>query len=357
MLDMMRHNIRARSICCIEIKNNVVKAWRNKNPQEMNKPKATCFKDAKYDNRMHEIVSFIQHITQEYKINYCCFFVYSSDNYMFEHQELPFFVFARPINKKGILFPDHALFCKDDNHNWTEHLRKCKVNVSNSIAPEPTIFFRGADTGANKHNLRETLSHLPSPMQVIISKEKQPMITFSQYKYLLNLPGNQPWSYRFKYLLATGSLVLDVALQQLYTKSQMHNDANHRWCCFFDVLFENNKHYVQYDLPWDMDGNDKHNTDETKKLISFLYQKIEYFESHPREYYKITNAAIETTQLIDQENIVKMAAILLNKYSCATKSLHLELQKEMDFMANDDLFCAVHANKEIKSARKKQKIV
>lgn len=42
------------------------------------------------------------------KVNDTYIYFYSCDVYVWEYQEYPFFVYSKPKNKKGILFPDHS---------------------------------------------------------------------------------------------------------------------------------------------------------------------------------------------------------------------------------------------------------
>src|SRR5437016_5788129 len=45
------------------------------------------------------------------KLSDCIIYLYVTDSYNFEYQELPFFIMARPNNKKGILLPDNTFRC------------------------------------------------------------------------------------------------------------------------------------------------------------------------------------------------------------------------------------------------------
>ena len=48
-------------------------------------------------------------------------YFYICDTYSYEYQDLPFFVLAKPRNRKGILFPDDTFFChrlEKKRENW-----------------------------------------------------------------------------------------------------------------------------------------------------------------------------------------------------------------------------------------------
>ncbi len=144
---------------------------------------------------------------------------------------------------------------------------------------EPVLFFKGANTGADKYATRQHLmelqqrqreaapgeeeeaeelaqnqsqsssksssnkssnKRLPLPLQIDLLGSKQPMFEWSRKRVVLDLPGHQPWSYRRKYLYLLRSVVFHVDTRVQYTA----DDVTEGWQLFFDHIFEPGKDYV-----------------------------------------------------------------------------------------------------------------
>ena len=234
------------------------------------------------------------------------------DAYAYDYQDLPLFTIAKPKNKKGILFPDDTFIChkmETECDNWDKikktvihncDLEKDKINI---------IYFKGANTGSDKHNLRYLLSQENNlPIKINLTDKYKPMYSFCKYKYLLNLPGHQPWSYRFKYLFLMNSLIIDVAIKQHYTTTE-HNE---RWINFFDSIFVPNEDYIELEYDW---YEKKDNKDEYRKLVTNIKKTYEYYENNPEEYYKITKSGYNKVQMISNQFVLEMLYDLIVRYS------------------------------------------
>jgi hypothetical protein len=106
----------------------------------------------------------------------------------------------------------------------------------------------------------------------ISEKHRIPMETFCNYKYLLNLPGFQPWSYRFKYLFLMNSIVINIDLYPHFKK----NDPNQEWRTFIDRLFEDGKDYVNIIMNW-FKHDDLENKKELNNVLSRLNDIYKYY--------------------------------------------------------------------------------
>jgi hypothetical protein len=240
------------------------------------------------------------------------FYIYASDVHSYEYQNLPFWVISKPENDNGILFPDNTFKCHPINnvcHTWDD-AKKVIYEKCDNVTKITKMYFKGANTGADKHNLRIQLmdeeKRANIPIQIILSRPNDPMYSFCKYKYLLNLPGHQPWSYRFKYLFLMKSLVIDVVVRQHYGK-----DENKRWMNFYDSCFVPWQDYVQINYHWH-EGKD--NSAEFKKLLNRLKTIFDFFEKNPDKYNEIVKNGYDKAKKITQEVVHMSIYLLIRKY-------------------------------------------
>ena len=252
-------------------------------------------------------------------------YFYICDVYTREYQDLPFFVFAKPQNRNGILFPDNTFFChlfENKCENW-DTIKKIVINKCNSISIKDKIdemYFKGANTGKDKHNLRYMLSQEKKlPLTVKIFENYTPMYSFCKYKYLLNLPGHQPWSYRFKYLFLMNSLVINVSVIKHYTDNEKL-EKNDKWLSFFDIIMVPDTDYIDIEYNWyenkdNLDEYKKYNLDEYNKLINKLDDVYKYYNSKPEEYKSMVTSGFNKINSITYEFVLEMLYDLLVRYS------------------------------------------
>jgi hypothetical protein len=186
------------------------------------------------------------------------------------------------------------------------------------------IFFIGANTDKNRQNIRENLFKLSNnqsvnnirleskilPLEIYLSKRIH-ICDFTNYKYLLNLPGNQPWSYRFKYLFLMNSLVINVDVRQKYRESGYSNET---WINFFDTIFEPNVDYINLTYYW-KENDEPYNNYEFKKLITNLKETWEFLNSSPKQYKKITTNGYNKAQNITHDLISEAIFLIVHYYS------------------------------------------
>jgi hypothetical protein len=238
-------------------------------------------------------------------------FLYCSDVYAFEHQELPFLVMAKPKNKRGILIPDNTYFAhlapSGLHESWSEIKQKCAEKQTPWVDKEAVMYFRGADTDKHKQDVRSSLSDIcceesqrgyGSIFKVFLEGREE-LAEFARYKYLLNLPGKQPWSYRFKYLFLMRSLVINVDVRQRYKGASEYNDS---WVNAFDAIFEPNVDYINLIFHWE-EGNSEHNERERQNLIKSLRDVHYFFERNGEACHQIVENGSRKIDVLSDEFI------------------------------------------------------
>jgi hypothetical protein len=224
---------------------------------------------------------------------------YVSDSHFFINNDIPFFIEAKPSNTKGILYPDKDYYYinlenKFINYNEFKELLINK-NCSNINKKINKIYFSGANTGSkedNKWNIRMKLKEITEKdknYEIHIEDKFIPMYKFCNYKYLLNLPGHQPWSYRMTKILLMDSLIFDVVVLQRYLDKNNKIDKNKKWIQFFSNYFKPGKDYIEIKYEW------TENLTKNDEVYDKIYEKINklfnYYQNNIDEYKKITNSA------------------------------------------------------------------
>ncbi len=255
-------------------------------------------------------------------------FLFVSDIYAYFDQELPLFVLAKPKNKKGILIPDNTFDSHPNvsrvNEDWETTKEKCIDNIVPYDKKKDVLFFIGGNTDVNRQNIRSNLKKLSdgeSVNGITVSKNKLPLqiefqhnrdlSEFSQFKYLLNLPGNQPWSYRFKYLFLSKSLVVNVDVRQRFKDSEYVNDT---WINFFDTIFEPNLDYINLVYHW-FDFNEEFNKLEFEKLIDNLELTYKFYDSNPSQYKSMAESGFNKVSYITEDLINESIFLLAHYYA------------------------------------------
>jgi len=293
---------------CIKIYNNELSVLLN---------------DEKFEKRRKQhIIKLIEssikyHNNKNINFPNVLFYLYINDAYAYQHNDMPFFVMAKPLNKHGILIPDNTFVCHPNENkscNWNEIVDACKkVNYDK----ENVMFFAGANTDKGRQNIRSGLDDLQKkniknlPLKILLEQPKLSLCQFKKFKYLLNLPGNQPWSYRFKYLFLMKSVVINVNVLQLYKGSKEYNK---QWVNFFDCLFEKDVDYVNIDYYWKEDDDD-FNKQSFNKMIDKLKQTYEYYESHDNEYKTMASSGYNKVNMISKKFIYRSIYMLFDEYS------------------------------------------
>jgi len=272
-------------------------------------------------NRMDLLIQLIKR-AQEYMdkngkvLKDCTIYLYVGNVYAYEYQELPFFVLARPKNRTGILFPEETFMLhtiKNISLNWDEIKdvikSHCGIEMYDKINK---IYFRGSNAGADKHNLRKLLEKerkFNKCYDITIGSYNVPIYDFCKYKYLLNLPANQPWSARFKYLFLMKSLIIHVDVKQYYEFS-----INDPWITLIGQLFKDKKEFVNLTYDWHY-NDDVKNKQNLNKLVGDIKEIYVYYEDNPEAYDEIIKNAFKKINLITLDLIYDTIHMIINKYA------------------------------------------
>ncbi|KAJ1468271.1 hypothetical protein T484DRAFT_1755276 [Baffinella frigidus] len=156
------------------------------------------------------------------------------------------------------------------------------------------------------------------------------MHTWSKYKYLLNMPGGQPWSYRFKYLLAMKSLVIDIVVHQQYGSDP--NNYNLRWDSFFDSFFRHNRDYIQIPFRW-IEGDQAHNQSEHQRVIQRVEKIFAYYEKNEQAYTAMVQSCTRRLKHVSQLAVYHGISVLIKEYTeairAAARITHTDLDTEL----------------------------
>ena len=228
----------------IEIKNNELKILHNVKI---------------FERRAEGIIKLIK-ITLKYKkIRDGIFYIMVGDEHVYEFPNLPFLIIAKPIDKNGILFVDNTFLDiepetktfedKSKMISWKDN-KDFIDNKCNKLTDKINkIFFIGKNISLKKtdFNIRKWINENMNkfaniPLEILLTDKNgyMPMSDFCKYKYLLNLPGNSPWSFRFKFLFLMKSLIINIVLYRKYG-----NSYDKKWINIFDSLFVPNKDYIE----------------------------------------------------------------------------------------------------------------
>lgn len=288
-----------------------------------------CTKEVNRTNAIISlIVKSIEYIKKK-KMNYpnTKLFLFVSDVYVYWDNSLPLFVIAKPKNKKGILIPDNTFKSHQNVNKISENWETTKEKCINKIIPfdkkKDVLFFIGGNTDTGRQNIREGLYKLSQgeklldlkvnntnlPLQIEFAHNRD-LSEFTEFKYLLNLPGNQPWSYRFKYLFLAKSLVINVDVRQKFDDDYF----NSTWINFFDVIFEPNIDYVNLEYYW-IESNQSYNNYQFVKLIKDLELTYEYYKTNKEEAYKVTNSGFDKVLNITDDLISESIFLLVHYYA------------------------------------------
>ena len=278
------------------------------------------------DTRKNKIFEIVKRNIKNLK-NLSNFFIpfYVSDTHFYQNNDIPFFVEAKPGNKKGILYPDqNYYYISIENNDFTydefkDILKKHKC--TNQKNKKDIIYFSGGNTGADKHNIRMKLNEIVNDEEnntiknnydINIDTKFVPMYDFCKFKYLLNLPGHQPWSYRMTKILLMNSLIFDVSVLQTYINDKNKiNDKNEKWIQFYSDYFKPGKDYVEIKYYWtegltsDM---------EVYNIYNKLNKLYKYYNENNQEYKKITKNATKKANDLNNEIFDKTFQYLIELF-------------------------------------------
>lgn len=262
--------------------------------------------------RYDGIVTLINKTLKKHKIKNTLLYIYVGDEYLYRFKNLPIYVLAKPINKLGLLFPDQT-YIDIEPENITNKLKSKPKDINKikdiNINPKdkiPELYFIGQNIALNgtKLNIRKELSLLDKPINVNITGFK-PMNYFSNYKYLLNLSGAVPWSFRFKFLFIMYSLVINIQ-----TINDDYTDG--KWINIIDPLFEKDKDYIEIEFHIRNNDTPDNIKKNIRKLQLQLLDTMDYYENNPDEYNKIVLNGYNKSKELNIDNVLNLINICCN---------------------------------------------
>ncbi len=278
------------------------------------------------DTRKNKIFEIVKRNIKNLK-NISNFFIpfYVADPYFYQNNDIPFFVEAKPGNKKGILYPDQNYYyisIENNDVTYDEFKSILKKNkCTDQKDKKNIIYFSGANTGADKHNIRMKLNEIINDEEndtiknnydINIDTNFVPMYNFCKFKYLLNLPGHQPWSYRMTKILLMNSLIFDVSVLQTYINDKNNiEDKNEKWIQFYSDYFKPSEDYVEIKYYWtegltsDM---------EVHNIYNELNKLYKYYNENNQEYKKITKNATKKANDLNNEIFDKTFQYLIELF-------------------------------------------
>jgi hypothetical protein len=318
---MLSTSVLKDSIMCVQIKDGIVSGRNVQSPIEVKK---FNIKEHRGEVILDLIIKSIDYMKTIGKIApNCIMYIMTGDTYPYQFQDLPFFCITKPEKRNGILIPDNTFLRHPPNANdnnieggamdWDTTKKKAYEYCKTKSYKKNVIYFKGANTTKHRHDIRGIFSRLKNenlPLQINLDSSYTPSWEFCNYKYLLNLPGNQPWSFRKKFLLMLPSLVIDIVVMPYY-------DSDHpgEWVNFFDNLFIPNNDYVRIAIEWNgskLKPLDKSSQETLIREITNTYNK---YENNPALYEKIVKSANNKIELLNQHLIYRSIFSLITHYA------------------------------------------
>jgi len=277
-----------------------------------------------YQRREEGLIKIVKMALKYGKIRDGIIYLHVADEYIYQYPELPFMIIAKPEDKTGILIPDNTFVDIEpetktaiDNKkmiNWDDNKTMIneKCNKIKITEKKNKIFFIGQNINMKKteFNIRKWLyehQNRLDNLEILLTDNNNyvPMSNFCNYKYLLNLPGMSPWSFRFKFLFLMKSLIINIALLRKYSDSY-----DKKWINIFDPMFIKNRDYVE--LNYEYSSIDQsNNLNNLLKNIEMIYNE---FEKNNKLYTKIVNNGYKKGQKINKKIIAKIAYNVINNY-------------------------------------------
>ena len=237
--------------------------------------------------------------------------------------KFPIYVFATPKNKNFILFPDNSFECMtiDEKYNGScydwEQTKAIIINKSNKVKfMEKTnkIFFKGTSTSSKNTQIRENLYTLSKSSKYLDIRLDGwyayiGMDNFCEYKFLLNLPGNYPWSNRFKYLFLMKSIVINVDVESEDMKTHI---IDQEWISFINIIVKPDTHYINLKFKYYYNDDDKNKNYE--QCIEILNQLEDIYKSNTEKYTNMIENGYHAVSELTNNNIYEYI------YECMIKN-------------------------------------
>ena len=209
--------------------------------------------------------------------------------------KIPIFTYSKPKNLKGFLFPDF-------NMGLLEEKKITFDSKCSNVLKKDIVYFKGGPTSKNKTKIREKLEPKSDKIISVDLKREdfRPYYEICNYKYVLDLPGNYPWSVRLIELYMSKSLPFRVNFYYSDTKHEKTYKYE-QWIQFYECGFPENISYINF--KYENSFYKEISDEKVEKIKNDLISKYNYFESNPDLYNKIVNENYKKTKALTFKHI------------------------------------------------------
>jgi hypothetical protein len=211
------------------------------------------------------------------------------------YNNIPVMSYSKPKNVRGFLFPDFNLGHLEEKKEMFE--KHC-TNVSKT----KKIYFKGNTTSKNNTKVREKLGPLSDSILDIDlnKKDYKPYYDICKYKYVLDIPGNYPWSVRLIELYLSKSLPFRI---NFYSDEKKDNKKYkyEQWIQFYELMFPENISYINFS--YNNHFLKEISNDKVKIIKNDLINKFNYYEKNPEKYQEIVDSNYEKVKFFKMEHI------------------------------------------------------
>lgn len=207
--------------------------------------------------------------------------------------KIPTMSYSKPKNMRGFLFPDF-------NMGYLEEKKELFKENCSDVEKYNKIYFKGNTTSKKKTKIREKLGPLSDNiLDVKLDIEDyKPFYDICKYKYVLDIPGNYPWSVRLIELYLSKSLPFRI---NFYSSEKKNNKfyKYDQWIQFYESMFPENESYINFS--YNNHYLQEISNDYVLKIKNDLVNKFIFFQKNPDLYNKIVN-----------ENYIKTESFTMN---------------------------------------------
>lgn len=182
---------------------------------EINRGKYTVvdknsYKTNGYKDMMANRISIIEYYLKKLNLSEinCVIPFYVWDSYGNE-LSFPHFCWAKPHNKKGLLFPCWTF------KNWDSVVKEAESSAVPWKDKEPDAYFKGSGKTTPKTKIRTTMQKI-FPEYIKLDEPQEHWTEMFKHKVLFDIGGNKPWSVRSPLIALSGSVPLRIL--QYYPK-------------------------------------------------------------------------------------------------------------------------------------------
>lgn len=162
------------------------------------------------------------------------FYVWDSygDDFSFPH-----FCWAKPDNKKGLLFPCWTF------KNWDSVVKEAESSTVPWKDKEPNAYFRGSSKTTIRNKIRQIMQKI-FPQYIKLDQPYEPWTEMLKHKVLFDIGGNKPWSVRSPLIALSGSVPLRIL--QYYPKW-----GEEQWIQFYENPSEIRENAIEIKANYD----------------------------------------------------------------------------------------------------------